>query len=218
MASAEMGGPPGVSGGFWRPLLAERLGELVALDVGTGTGRIALALARLCRRVVGVDRDAGAVEEARRRAAAAKLGNVEFVVADAETVEYDAWAPGLVAAHLCVSDAIIARAGRALRPGHVLAFVAFHADQWRETGRRSRFAYDEAQVRRALDEGGFGVEHLDVEREVQRFDSVEQGLAAAVGLQERWQSDGRWFRYIRFLEEGGRTLTRAHLVVKARRR
>jgi hypothetical protein len=158
------------------------------------------------------------VEEARRRAAAAGLRNVEFVVADAEAVEYGVWAPGLVVAHLCVSDAIIARAGRALLPGQVLAFVAVHADQWRETGRRSRFAYDEAQARRALDAAGFRVEHLDVEREVQRFDSVEQGLAAAVGLQERWQSDGRWFRYIRFLEEGGRTLTRAHLVVKARRR
>ena len=213
-----MSGPPGVSGQFWRLVVAEPVGELAALDVGTGTGRIALALAGLCPRVVGVDRDAGAVEEARRRAATAGLGNVEFVVVDAEAVEYDAWTPGLVVAHLCVSDAIIARAGRALLPGHVLAFVAFHADQWRETGRRSRFAYDEAQARRALDAGGFRVEYLDVEREVQRFDTVEQGLAAAVGLQERWQADGRWFRYIRFLEEGGRTLTRAHLVVKARRR
>ena len=42
--------------------------------------------------------------------------------------------------------------------------------------------------------------------------------AAAVGLQERWRADGRWFHYIEYLEEGGRTLTRAHLVVKARRR
>ena len=129
MASAEMSGPPGVSVAFWRLVVAAPLGELTALDVGTGTGRLALALAGLCRQVVGVDRDAGAIEEARRRAAAARLGNVEFVVADAEAVEYDAWAPGLVAAHLCVSDAIIARAGRALPPGHVLAFVAFHADQ-----------------------------------------------------------------------------------------
>jgi SAM-dependent methyltransferase len=217
MISAEMSGPPGISGQFWRLVVAEPVGELAALDVGTGTGRIALALAGLCPRVVGVDRDAEVIEEARRRAAIAGLGNVEFVVADAEAVEYDTWTPGLVVAHLCVSDAIIARAGRALLAGQVLAFVAFHADQWRETGRRSRFAYDEAQARRALGAGGFRVEHLDVEREVQRFDTVEQGLAAAVGLQERWQADGRWFRYIRFLEEGGRTLTRAHLVVKARR-
>jgi hypothetical protein len=52
---------------------------------------------------------------------------------------------------------------------------------------------------------------------VQRFDSVEAALAAAIGLQERWKADGRWFHYMRFLEEGGRTLTRSHLIVKARK-
>ena len=209
--------PQGVSARFWELLLAEGLGDLVVLDVGTGTGRLALALGPHCRRVVGVDRDAAAVEEGRRRARDLGVDNVELVVADAEGMEYTTFAPDLVVAHLCVSDAIIARAGRALGPGRVLAFVAFHADQWRETGRRSRFGYDEGQARRALGAAGFVVEHLDVERAVQRFDSVEEGLAAAVALEERWRADGRWFRYIRFLEEGGRTLTRAHLVVKARR-
>jgi hypothetical protein len=47
---------------------------------------------------------------------------------------------------------------------------------------------------------------------------VEQGLAAAVGLAERWKSDGRWFHYIKFLEQGGRTLTRSHLIARGRRR
>jgi SAM-dependent methyltransferase len=209
--------PPGVSPRFWGLLLEEPLGGLAVLDVGTGTGRLALALAPRCRRVIGIDRDPAAIEAARGRACDLGLDNVEWLVADAEEVEYQAFAPELVVAHLCVSDAIIARAGRALAPGRALAFVAFHADQWRETGRRSRFAYDEGQARRALETAGFVVEHLDVEREVQRFESVEQGLAAAVALEERWRADGRWFRYIRFLEEGGRTLTRADLVVRARR-
>jgi len=104
---------------------------------------------------------------------------------------------------------------RVVRPGQL--FVAFHTDQWRETGRPSRFAYDEARARRALTAAGFAVEHLEVEQEVQRFASVEEALAAAIGLAERWKSDGRWFHYVRFLEEGGRTLTRSHLIVKARR-
>ena len=64
---------------------------------------------------------------------------------------------------------------------------------------------------------GFAVEHLEIEREVRRFASVEEALAAAIGLEERWRADGRWFKYVRFLEEGGRTLTRSHLIVKARR-
>jgi SAM-dependent methyltransferase len=198
-------------------LIAEPLGDLGALDVGTGSGRLALALAPWCRRVVGVDRTAESIAEARRRAAQAGLTNVEFVVADAEAGEYATWRPDLVVAHLCMSDAIVARAGRALAPGRALAFVAFHTDQWRETGRPSRFAYDEDRARRVLDEAGFLVEHMAVERQVETFGSVEEALAAVLGLEERWRVDGRWFHYIRFLEEGGRTLTRSHLVVKARR-
>jgi SAM-dependent methyltransferase len=198
-------------------LIAEPLGDLSALDVGTGSGRLAVALGPWCRRVVGVDRAAESITEARRRAAQAGLTNVEFVVADAEAGDYARWRPDLVVAHLCMSDAIVARAGRALAPGRVLAFVAFHTDQWRETGRPSRFAYDEDRTRRVLDEAGFVVEHMEVERQVKTFESVEAALAAVLGLEERWRLDGRWFHYIRFLEEGGRTLTRSHLIVKARR-
>jgi SAM-dependent methyltransferase len=215
--------PSGVSPQFWSLVCAEPLAEANVLDVGTGAGRIALALAPRARRVVGIDRDAAALTEARQRAATARLTNVEFIELDAETLaDYrqltaDGHRPDLIIAHLCVSDRIIENAGRSLAPGHALAFVAFHADQWKETGRRSRFAYDEDHARRVLAEHGFAVEHFAVEREVQYFASVEQALAAAVGLAEKWRADGRWFRYVKFLEEGGRTLTRAHLHVKARK-
>jgi SAM-dependent methyltransferase len=198
-------------------LEAEPLAAATALDVGTGHGALALALAPRCRQVIGIDRDPAAIDEARRRARRAGALNVEFAVLDAEGDEYTALAPDLVVAHLCMSDAIVERAGRALAPGRMLAFAAFHADQWQETGRRSRFAYDESQMQAVLERAGFRVEHLTVEREVQRFASVEAGLAAAVGLEEGWRADGRWVRYLKFLEEGGRTLTRAHLVVKGRR-
>lgn len=197
--------------------MGEALEELSALDVGTGDGRVALALAPRCRRVVGIDRAAASIAEASRRAAAARLTNVELIVADAEAGEYVVWAPELVVAHLCVSDEIIDRAGRALGPRRVLAFVAFHVDQWRETGRPSRFAYDEDHARSALARAGFVVEHLEVERRVTTFGSVEEALAAVVALEERWKVDGRWVQYLRFLERGGRTLTQSHLLVKARR-
>src|SRR5207344_113426 len=98
----------------WSLVTAEPLGELTVLDVGTGTGRVALALAPLARHVVGVDRDAGAIDEARRRAAAAGHVNVEYVVGDVESSEYAAFGPDLVTAHLCMSDAIVERAARAL--------------------------------------------------------------------------------------------------------
>ena len=213
-----------VSPQFWALVEAEPLQDADAVDVGTGTGRVALAVASRCHRVVGLDRDAGALDEARRRADAARLGNVEFVQLDVEAREDYVGVtslftrPTLILAHLCMSEPIIAASGRTLRHGEALAFVAFHVDQWRETGRRSRFAYHEDEARRQLETHGFAVEHLAVEQDVQKFDSVEQGLAAAIGLAERWKTDGRWFHYIKFLEEGGRTLTRSHLIAKARRR
>ena len=215
--------PAGVSPRFWALLCEERLTDAAVLDVGTGSGRLALALAPHCQWVVGIDRDADAIEEATRRARQRGLANVEFVVLDAEAPDdYRALMGGagcadLIVAHLCVSDRIIQSSSRSLASGRALAFVAFHVDQWRETGRRSRFAYDEDRARRVLAGCGLAVERLEVEQDVHRFDSVEAALAAAIGLQERWQADGRWFHYVRFLEEGGRTLTRSHLIARARR-
>jgi len=211
------GVPTAISPAFLMLLADEDLAGRTVLDVGTGRGRLALALAPRSGRVVGIDRDEVALTDARRAAAAAGLTNVEFVGLDAEVGEYGGLEPDAVVAHLCMSSAIAERAGRALTRGAPFAFVAFHADQWRETGRRSRFAWNEDEARVALEGAAFRVEHLSVERDVQAFGSVEEALAAAIGLEEKWRADGRWFRYIKFLEEGGRTLTRAHLHVRARK-
>ncbi len=207
----------GISPRFLTLLADEGLAGKRVLDVGCGSGRLALALAPLAGRVVGLDRDPAAIREARARAAAAGLDAAEFHEVDVEQAEYRQWAPDLVTAHLCASDAIVERAGRALQPGGGLAVVAFHIDQWRETGRVSRFAYDEARMEALLRKTGFEPQVVEVEREVKRFASVEEGLAAAVGLADRWKADGRWYRYLGFLEAGGRTLTRSHLIVKARK-
>ena len=207
----------GISPAFLKLLADERLAGLTVLDVGTGRGRLALALAPRCDRVIGIDRDESALAAARQASAAAGLRNIEFVAVDVEAGEYLGFAPDVVAAHLCMSTAIAERAGRALARGAPFAFVAFHADQWRETGRRSRFAWSEDEAASILAAAGFSLEHLSVERDVQEFSGVEQALAAAIGLEEKWRADGRWFRYIKFLEEGGRTLTRAHLHVMARK-
>jgi SAM-dependent methyltransferase len=208
---------PGVSARFLDLLAQEPLGRSRVLDVGCGAGRLSLALAPVSKWVVGLDREVSLIQEARRRAAAAGLTNVEFHEADVEADPYEPWRPDLVTAHLCASDAIIERAAQALGPGSCLAMVSFHVDQWKETGKVSRFAYNEARMRITLEAHGFAVEALEVEQDVRRFGSVEEGLAAAVGLEDRWKADGRWFRYIAFLESGGRTLTRSHLLVKARR-
>ena len=56
----------------------------------------------------------------------------------------------------------------------------------------------------ALRRAGLRPEAVEVEREVRSFASVEEGLAAAGGPQDRWKSDGRWYRYQRY-PRGGRT-------------
>ena len=202
---------------FLALLEAEGLEGKRALDLGCGAGRLTLWLAPRVKQAVGLDRNSLAIAEARQLAADMRLGNVEFHESDVDREEYGRWQPDLVAAHLCASDAMVERAGRVLAPGQCLAMVAFHVDQWRETGKVSRFAYDEARMERTLRANGFVPDTIEVEREVTRFTSVEEGLAVAVGLEDKWRADGRWFRYIAFLEEGGRVLTRAHLIVKGRR-
>ena len=181
---------------------------------------MALALAPQCRWVVGVDREAESIDDARSKAKALALSNVEFLVADADSVDYRALTPAvptLVTAHMFLSDQLVERSARVLPPGGALVMAGFHVDQWKETGRPSRFAYDEERMGRLVAGAGFAIEHLSVERDVRTFGSVEEALAAAISLQERWKSDGRWVRYLKFLEDGGRTLTHSSLIVKARR-
>ena len=74
--------------------LAELVGSFVlpsaderALDVGTGAGALALALAPLVREVVGVDRVPELLELARERARG--LANVAFVEGDAESLPFE---------------------------------------------------------------------------------------------------------------------------------
>jgi SAM-dependent methyltransferase len=215
--------PSGIDPTFWRLVLAEDLRDKSVVDVGTGSGRVALALAPRCRAVVGIERDPELIDEARHRARDAGLGNVTFVAADADARPHfrelgpDVSAPDLVVAHMFLSDPLVVNAAASVPRGGAIVCCGFHVEHWRETGRPSRFAYDESRMRQLLETHGFSVEHLGVERQVQRFASLEEALAAAVGLEERWRADGRWFRYIEFLEQGGRTLTRALLVAKGRR-
>jgi SAM-dependent methyltransferase len=78
------GKPPWEIGGP-QPAVAAVLGEArgpKVLDIGCGSGDLAIALARLGHRVTGVDISATAIEQARAKAAAAGL-DVRFEVGDA---------------------------------------------------------------------------------------------------------------------------------------
>jgi len=110
------------------------------LDAGCGTGNYARALARRGYRVVGVDRSARLLADARAKGAGAGL---VFVRADLTT--YRPGAP--FAAALCrgvlndvlddrARDAVCATLARALAPGGVLLL---DVRDWRRTAARKRF-------------------------------------------------------------------------------
>lgn len=200
----------------------EPLRERTVLDVGCGNGRLTFALAEETGRIIGIDRSDQAIEQAAQRARAQGLSRVAFICCDAERIDYAELGPiDLVVAHLCMSDEILRRAGAVLASGCCIAFSTLHKDQWKESGRSSRFAYGEQDVEAALAAAGFDPVYLGSERQILSFAAADDALAylEESGLVGKWKAESRWEGFHAYLERGGRELTiRARVTVKARRR
>ncbi len=100
---------------FVQPVGTER-----ALDVGTGTGALAFALAPHVREVVGVDRSPELLAEARRRASA--FPNVGFVEGDATRLEvaggsFDLAGCARTLHHVHRPELVVSELARAVRLG-----------------------------------------------------------------------------------------------------
>lgn len=93
-----------------------------ALDVGTGTGHTALALAPHVKSVVAADLTPEMLDEGRKLAAAKKLANVTFQIADAHALPFPDGSFELVtcrraAHHFSKIDTALAEMKRVLVPG-----------------------------------------------------------------------------------------------------
>jgi ubiquinone/menaquinone biosynthesis C-methylase UbiE len=117
---------------------ADRLREVIdlaqpqrgdlALDVATGTGHVALALAPHVRRVYGLDLTREMLEQARRLTAERSVTNVGWVMGDAEHLPFDEETFDLYTVraaphHFPDVDAFLHEAYRVLRPGRHAVFV-----------------------------------------------------------------------------------------------
>jgi ubiquinone/menaquinone biosynthesis C-methylase UbiE len=102
-------------------------GDLV-LDVATGTGNTALALAPLVRRVVGLDLTREMLDEARRVTAERGVGNAEWVLGDACLLPFadqtfDLYTVRAAPHHFVDFDAFLSETLRVLKPGRDAAFI-----------------------------------------------------------------------------------------------
>jgi SAM-dependent methyltransferase len=117
---------------LWLGLAAEAAGPV--LDVGAGTGRVALVLAHAGHAVTALDIDAELLAELDARAAAAGL-EVQTVVADATGFELAGRDFALIAAPMQTVQLLADRAGffaaasRALAPGGLVALTLADATE-----------------------------------------------------------------------------------------
>lgn len=102
-------------------------GDLV-VDVATGTGNTAFALAPYVRRVIGVDLTREMLNEARRVAAERNITNTDWVIADAVRLPFqddtfDLYTVRAAPHHFPDIPGFLAEAFRVLRPGRDAVFI-----------------------------------------------------------------------------------------------
>jgi SAM-dependent methyltransferase len=130
---------------FWQRLAAKTAGPV--LELGCGTGRVTVPVARAGVHVVGIDRSASMLDRARKRVRRAKLdGHVQLVRGDIRFLPFGPASFDLVAAPYGILqsllddatlDAALASAYRTLRKGGMLGIdLVSDLISWSEYDRR----------------------------------------------------------------------------------
>jgi ubiquinone/menaquinone biosynthesis C-methylase UbiE len=152
------------------------------LDVATGAGFTALALAPRVREVIGIDISPEMLAQAEERACAAGTGNVRFQEAAAEALPFDDGSFDLVTCriaphHFLQVRRFVAEAARVLRPSGSLMIVDTtvpdgqpEVDAWHNEAEALRDpshvrSYSPAEWREFLESAGLTVERLETLKE-----------------------------------------------------
>jgi ubiquinone/menaquinone biosynthesis C-methylase UbiE len=195
---------------------AERLARLVraidpqpddrALEIATGPGYVAMALAEHCREVVGIDLTAAPIEIAQRTSRARGLTNVRFEVGEADHLSYRDAEFDLVICrfafhHFLNPAAILAQMCRVCRDGGTVAVQDLFAhenparaarcnliEQLRDTSHTRALALSELIA--MLGRAGLEVESVHSER---LLTELESWLASAQTLPDRAAEVRRMF-------------------------
>ncbi len=197
-------------------IFQEPVKDYIVLDVGCGSGALSFIVAEKAGEVIGIDISKDAIAEARHRS----KGNTSFFVVDADKADYTMFGEiDMIVSHLCMSDRIIENSRKVLPTGRVFAFACFHAKHLIEGGRRSRFSYTENEMRQILEKNGLTVEYLEVESSEIPFKDMDEAIEIIGGKNiQRWQNDGRLLSLQKYIERGGRHLTKSILVGKVRKK
>src|SRR6266849_6796827 len=125
----------------------------LALDVATGTGNTAFALAPFVRRVVGLDLTREMLDEARRVAAAKGIENADWVIGDASALPFpdetfDIYVVRAAPHHFPRFEEFVQEAFRVLRPGRDASHMrSLTVEEWTERLEAAGFEVEMATAR-----------------------------------------------------------------------
>ncbi|MEE8167794.1 MAG: methyltransferase domain-containing protein, partial [Candidatus Hydrothermarchaeales archaeon] len=179
-------------------ILKENPRDKVVLDVGSGRGQLTFEIAPFAGYIIGLDISEDGVKMAKEYAMSKHIKNVEFLVGDAECIEYRDMIEreiDMIVSHLCMSKEIIIRSSYALRPGFPFIFACFQSDQLKELG-GSQFSFSEEEMRGLVEDNGFKVEYLGIERWQIKLPSKEEVIRTY--KTRRWARKN-WNELIKYL-------------------
>lgn len=176
--------------------LARPRPEDLVVDVATGTGNTAFAVAPHVRRVVGVDVTREMLDQARRIASERAIANVDWVIADAHRLPFaeaafDIYTVRAAPHHFADVDVFMREAFRVVRPGGSAVFIdcappaaareVLHDVEMRRDPSHVRSLTLEEWVGR-LGRAGFEVEHAEARELDWNYDEWMANMAVGPEL------------------------------------